>query len=67
MQLTLPIQIETQERIAGQPIVDSYFSGPRLGTNEKYDGNQATAIYLEVDAETLLRMFEYLSIAETAV
>ena len=43
------------------------FSGPRLGTNPKYAGQQSTAIYLEVDAETLLRMFEYLSIAETAV
>ena len=42
------------------------FSGPRLGTNPKYAGNQATAIYLEVDAATLLKMFEYLSISQQA-
>jgi hypothetical protein len=39
------------------------FSGPRLGTNPKYAENQATAIYLEVDAQTLQRMFEYLTFA----
>ena len=42
------------------------FNGPRLGTNPKYEGNQATAIYLELDAATLLKMFEYLSISQSA-
>lgn len=42
------------------------FNGPRLGTNPKYKGNQATAIYLELDAATLLKMFEYLSISQQA-
>ena len=43
------------------------FSGPRLGTNPKYEGNQATAIYLELDAATLLKMFDYLSISTTVL
>lgn len=42
------------------------FNGPRLGTNPKYKGNQATAIYLELDAATLLKMFEYLSMTNVA-
>lgn len=42
------------------------FTNPRLGTNPKYEGNQATAIYLEVDVATLLKMFEYLSISQQA-
>lgn len=33
------------------------FNAPRLGTNPKYDGQQATAMYLEIDAELLLLMF----------
>ena len=35
--------------------------------DQQYAGNQATAIYLEVDADTLLKMFEYLSISQQAV
>lgn len=36
------------------------FSRPRLGTNPKYAGNQATAMYLEIDIEILREMFGYL-------
>ena len=39
------------------------FSGPRVGTNPKYTENQATAIYFEIDVQTLQRMFEYLTFA----
>lgn len=44
------------------------FTRPRLGTNPKYAGNQATAMYLEIDFETLKRMFDVLKIdVSTAV
>ena len=43
------------------------FSNPRLGTNEKYVGNQATAIYLEIDVETLRKMFQFLTLNNKAV
>lgn len=43
------------------------FTNPRLGTNEKYAGNQATAIYLEIDAETLRKMFQFLTLNSGAV
>jgi hypothetical protein len=39
------------------------FSRPRLGTNPKYAGNQATAMYLEIDFETLQEMFALLKVA----
>lgn len=38
------------------------FNRPRLGTNPKYAGTQATAMYLEIDVETLRRMFDVLKI-----
>lgn len=42
------------------------FSRPRLGSNPKYDGSQATAMYLELDFDTLERMFALLKLANTA-
>ena len=33
------------------------FSAPRLGTNPKYDGQQATAMYLELDYDVVKAMF----------
>ena len=59
-----PILVQIAERIDKTKLYS--FSNPRLGTNPKYKGNQATAIYLEVDAATLLKMFEYLSISQQA-
>lgn len=41
------------------------YSRPRLGTNPKYAGQQATAIYMEMDADTLLKMFEFLTLSTT--
>lgn len=43
------------------------FSGCRLGTNPKYEGSQATAIYLEIDAQTLRKMFQFLTLNHEAV
>lgn len=42
------------------------FNRPRLGTNPKYAGNQATAMYLELDVELLRKMFEFLSVSAIA-
>jgi hypothetical protein len=39
------------------------FSKPRLGTNPKYAGNQATAMYLEIDVEVLRKMFQFLKLS----
>jgi hypothetical protein len=40
------------------------FSAPRLGTNPKYDGQQATAVYLEVDYNILRVMFAALELVK---
>lgn len=42
------------------------YARPRLGTNPKYAGQQATAIYMEVDADTLLKMFKFLTLSTSA-
>lgn len=42
------------------------FNRPRLGTNPKYAGNQATAMYLEIDVEILRKMFAFLKISTHA-
>ena len=44
----------------------SSFNRPRLGTNPKYAGNQATAMYLELDVEVLRKMFEFLKLSTHA-
>lgn len=40
------------------------FNRPRLGTNPKYDGHQATAMYLEIDYALLQWMFAALAAVE---
>jgi hypothetical protein len=40
------------------------FSAPRLGTNPKYDGQQATAVYLEIDYNILRVMFAALELVK---
>ena len=39
-------------------------TSPRLGTNPKYAGNQATAIYLEMNANDFIRLFNGISIID---
>lgn len=38
------------------------FNRPRLGTNPKYEGQQATAMYLELDYDVLRFMFSSLAV-----
>jgi hypothetical protein len=42
------------------------FNRPRLGTNPKYEGNQATAMYLEIDVAVLQKMFQFLKLSTSA-
>ena len=42
------------------------YSRPRLGKNPKYVGQQATTIYMEMDADALLKMFEFLTLSTAA-
>ena len=39
------------------------YSRPRLGKNPKFVGQQATTIYMEMDADALLKMFEFLTLS----
>lgn len=59
-----PLLEELAEGIDKRQLVA--FSRPRLGTNPKYEGNQATAMYLEMDVDVLRKMFQFLKLSTSA-
>lgn len=57
-----PVLKHLYENIDKSKFVDT--NSPRLGTNPKYIGQQATAIYLEMNASEFIRLFNGITVID---